>query len=689
MECNKEEALRAKAIAENKMQSKDYIGARKFVLKAQQLHPDVENISRLLSVCDVHCAAESKMFGNELDWYGILQVEQTADDTMIKKQYRKFALLLHPDKNQFAGAEAAFKLVGEAQRVLLDKQKRSFHDMKRGTAYRPGIPHQPSKHASCNVGAVRQTRPQGNFPSNPNSHVRASNVQHQGNMPQAQPANVRETFWTICPHCHIRYQHYKEFLGLSLCCQSCQKPYNAYDINASRSGVTKPVSFPQGAPCKPNDNLRPDIKNAKPSSNAGFHGGPKGSSRKADGRSKVRRSNGQKRKKRFESSESEESDSTSLDSEEVEIHEAVDSRGSEHFDKDGDRQTRRSYRNKRHVSYDENASGDEQVSASSKKNKANGSTEENVDGSNVLGSGFGEESKKKEFSMDDLNENVESSTDKSSAAQHGLESSVDPAPDLTPEPTYYECPDPEFCDFEKSREESCFKVGQLWAAYDTVDAMPRFYAKIKRVYVSEFKLQITWLEANPDGEVEIEWTNSDLPYSCGKFKTGQTEMTEDRLMFSHVVYGFKSIGRNSFMIYPRVGETWAIYKNWDLKWSLITESERKFEYDFVEILSDYDKVVGIRVAPLVKLKGYASLFCRKKVNEIHIRPSELLRFSHMVPSYTTTGDEKIKVQKGFIELDPASTTLNIEEIDPPQLDTNSCVNGLSKTAGENGTVNVA
>jgi curved DNA-binding protein CbpA len=30
---------------------------------------------------------------------------------MIKKQYRKFALQLHPDKNKFSGAEAAFKLI--------------------------------------------------------------------------------------------------------------------------------------------------------------------------------------------------------------------------------------------------------------------------------------------------------------------------------------------------------------------------------------------------------------------------------------------------------------------------------------------------------------------------------------------------------------------------------------------------
>lgn len=33
-------------------------------------------------------------------------IEQTVDGVTIKKQYRKLAVLLHPDKNKFAGAEA-------------------------------------------------------------------------------------------------------------------------------------------------------------------------------------------------------------------------------------------------------------------------------------------------------------------------------------------------------------------------------------------------------------------------------------------------------------------------------------------------------------------------------------------------------------------------------------------------------
>ena len=102
MDCNKEEALRAKVISEKKMQSGDFIGARRIAQRAQQLFPDLENISQLLTVCDVHCSAQNKIYGTEMDWYGILKVEQAADDAIIKKQYRKLAPLLHPDENKFA-----------------------------------------------------------------------------------------------------------------------------------------------------------------------------------------------------------------------------------------------------------------------------------------------------------------------------------------------------------------------------------------------------------------------------------------------------------------------------------------------------------------------------------------------------------------------------------------------------------
>ncbi|VAH70413.1 unnamed protein product [Triticum turgidum subsp. durum] len=130
MECNKDEALRAKQIAERKFESKDLQGAKKFALKAKSLFPDLEGIMQMIITFDVYLTSELKVAG-ENDYYSILSVDTSADDETVKKQYRKMALLLHPDKNKSVGAEGAFQLVKEAWTVLSDKTKRLLYDQKR------------------------------------------------------------------------------------------------------------------------------------------------------------------------------------------------------------------------------------------------------------------------------------------------------------------------------------------------------------------------------------------------------------------------------------------------------------------------------------------------------------------------------------------------------------------------------
>ncbi|KAI3499829.1 hypothetical protein L1887_35641 [Cichorium endivia] len=128
MEYNKNEAIRAKEIAEKKMLKNDFEEARNIAMKARNIFPELDNISKLITVCDVHLSSQKKINSAEKDLYGILQIKNLADEETIKKQYRKLALVLHPDKNKFPGSEAAFKLIVEANMILSDKGKRSDYD---------------------------------------------------------------------------------------------------------------------------------------------------------------------------------------------------------------------------------------------------------------------------------------------------------------------------------------------------------------------------------------------------------------------------------------------------------------------------------------------------------------------------------------------------------------------------------
>jgi molecular chaperone DnaJ len=63
------------------------------------------------------------------DYYEILGVSRDADESELKKAYRKLALKYHPDRNSGnREAEEKFKEAAEAYDVLTDSQKRSIYD---------------------------------------------------------------------------------------------------------------------------------------------------------------------------------------------------------------------------------------------------------------------------------------------------------------------------------------------------------------------------------------------------------------------------------------------------------------------------------------------------------------------------------------------------------------------------------
>ncbi|XP_057974883.1 uncharacterized protein LOC131162439 [Malania oleifera] len=228
---NRAEAERLLGIAEKLLQSRDLGGSKDFAVLAQETEPLLEGSDQILAVTEVLLAAE-KRINNHHDWYAILQIERRCDDLdLIKKQYRRLALLLHPDKNKFPLADAAFKLVADAWAVLSDAAKKSLYDKELSLfskidlvslKQRPPPPPPPQHDQQAKLPVRRSTR----SCSKKRAFEEETNVDDDDDHHNQRQARL-SSFWTACPYCYILYEYPRVYEGCCLRCQNCQRSFHA------------------------------------------------------------------------------------------------------------------------------------------------------------------------------------------------------------------------------------------------------------------------------------------------------------------------------------------------------------------------------------------------------------------------------------------------------------------------------
>ncbi|GFP91317.1 Dnaj homolog subfamily b member 12 [Phtheirospermum japonicum] len=723
MECNKDEALRAKSIAESKLEQKDFAGSKKFALKAQNLYPGLDGISQMLTTLDVYISAEKKI-GGLTDWYGVLGVGSSADDDAIKRQYRKLALMLHPDKNSSAGAEGAFKLISEAWSLLSDKARRLMYNQTTGFNFkgfqqkapmtttgpspsmaqtaRPG----PSTHAawahargpspctaprpgpSTESPLSKSTKRKPPAPKAQKKSAKSSPAGPSKAAP-APPVQTVESFWTICGQCRIQYEYHKMFRNTTLLCPTCKTPFVAAEIPrpVTKSKSHKPNPCPPAGQQQQNAEPNPNPSNNSPASppannDRGKNVVPEAQKPGAGqpGPNIFTNAAHQRAPPRASASGIDRAANPSPAAKVPKFEEKL----------------------KRAVCTESNASdGPDRYS---KKRKLDDFKMPNGNlnfGRNFNMPNFGNtgplgrardmnpielrkvlmENARKEI-LKKLNEpgpevpvdkphgnktakKDNGQTQKNQKKSNGDSSAANNANEQNAVMMkMMKVPDPDFYDFDQDRTERSFASDDVWAAYDDDDGMPRFYALIHKVISKRpFRLKISWLNSKTTTEFgpSLNWVESGFYKTCGEFRVGKHEVCKFVNAFSQKVKWSKG-PRGAVVILPQKGDVWALYRNWSSEWDTRTPDDVIHKYDMVIVVDGFDEAKGeVSVAPLVKVVGYRTVF-RPDMGDgavVRIPKEEVFRFSHQVPHHELAGHEAPDMPRGCVELDPAATPLEL------------------------------
>ncbi|KAH7848077.1 hypothetical protein Vadar_033566 [Vaccinium darrowii] len=243
------EAERLFDIAKKLLQAKDFPGSRYFSVLAQETDPLLDGPDQILAVVDVLIASQ-KRINNQLNYYAVLQINYNNHHhknlELIKKHYRRLAFLLHPDKNPFAFAEEAFRLVIEAWEVLSDPVKKLSFDSKLNFYSKVNLVPSRIQSNTSNQACQDQSPPQNQqshdqqqqrnkLPVRRSSPWAATPAPERGSSSGAGASGSAENasgnnFWTVCPYCYYLYEYPKAFVDCCLRCQNCKRAFHAAAI---------------------------------------------------------------------------------------------------------------------------------------------------------------------------------------------------------------------------------------------------------------------------------------------------------------------------------------------------------------------------------------------------------------------------------------------------------------------------
>ncbi|KAL1214400.1 Chaperone protein dnaJ 49 [Cardamine amara subsp. amara] len=663
MEYNKDEATRAREIAKRKFLANDIAGAKKFAMKAQFLYPDLEGIAQMVCTFDVHLSAQNIIFG-EIDYYGVLGLNPEADDETVRKRYRKLAVMLHPDRNKSVGAEEAFKFLSQAWAVFCDKAKRADYDLKRNVGLYDGGGASSSRPA--NNGFQKVTKASGNTTKVKSSKrgikraTEASAAAAATTSTSAHKTNADGTFWTVCRTCRTQYEYHRVYLNQNLLCPNCRKPFIAVETDPPGSGSIRKTFHEHQF-----DSLRHTTEGRKKSvpgrDNNGVYGdydsfewggvvtGTKNAVHAAQTGSRkdevVRREYNKrvagglstilpKRRKVVENSVAGANNASCSAAKTIGVKEFSEDELKNLLKKKAKSAIMRKLQELRTIIAETETDADGRKMETGDVNGGNASSSE----------------KKitiESCCVDSINDT--SGTDKDLNSLEALTIDV---------------PGPDFCDFDKDRSEKSFSDNQIWACYDSIEGMPRSYIMIDNVIsVDPFKVRISRLTSVTNSELNSsKWLGSGIPKSCGDFRVGKTQICRSPYMFSHNVNLVKG-NHGEFLIYPRKGDVWALYRNWSPDWNYLAGVETT-DYEIVEVVEGYTEEYGVSVVPLIKVAGFKAVFHHHfdPKETRRILKDEVSRFSHKIPSSLLTGHEAPGAPRGCRQLDPASTPSQLLQV---------------------------